>query len=152
MAEVRTNRDLTTRVATGRTAEQRWTPPDQLPMPEDRPGWAHRWVRLSLGGNSDPANISLRLREGWEPVKATDYPEIAMVTEEGQGRWAGNVVMGGLMLCRMPREMADSRDAHYQDYTKARLQAADSRLVNLNDPRMPLFNQRDSKVVFGNGN
>jgi hypothetical protein len=55
-----------------------WRPPETLPSPDDRPGWSHRWVRLSTLGVADPGNISSKLREGYEPCKADEYPELMM--------------------------------------------------------------------------
>ena len=90
-------------------------------------------------------------REGWEPVKAVDHPEITMVAVEND-KFADNIVIGGLMLCKAPQEMVDERTAHYQQQTKYQIHSVDNNLLRENEPRMPLFNERKSKVTFGKGN
>jgi hypothetical protein len=98
----------------------------------------------------DATNVSAKLREGWEPVKATDHPEITMVTVEND-RFADNVVIGGLMLCKAPAELVAERNEYYGAQTKAQMVSVDNNFMRENDPRMPLFNERRSKVTFGNG-
>ena len=91
-----------------------------------------------------------KLREGWEPVKAVDHPEITMVTVE-QEKFKDNVVIGGLMLCKAPKEMVNERNTYFSEQSKAQIASVDNNLMRENDPRMPLFNDRQSKVTFGNG-
>jgi hypothetical protein len=90
------------------------------------------------------------LREGWEPVKAVDHPEITMVTTENE-KFADNVVIGGLMLCKAPKELAEERSEYYQSQTDNQMQSVDNNFMRENDPRMPLFNERKTKVTFGKG-
>ena len=104
MAENRIKRDQETREKT--TAKKHWEQPDILPMPDPQPGYDFRWVRISTLGETDARNISSKLREGWEPVKAVDHPEITMVVVESD-KFKDNIVIGGLMLCKMPREMVE---------------------------------------------
>ena len=141
MAENRIDRELTNRETT--TRKRAWTRPEVLPSPTPQPGYAFRWIRTSNQGQVDATNVSSKLREGWEPAKASDHPEITMVTVENE-RFADNVVIGGLMLCKAPIEMVDERNGYYQQQT--------NNLMRENDPRMPLFNDRKSKVTFGKGN
>ena len=101
-------------------------------------------------GRIDATNVSSKLREGWEPVKATDHPEITMVTVE-QEKFKDNVVIGGLMLCKAPEEMVGERNDYFAQQSKAQIASVDNNLMRENDPRMPLFNDRKSKVTFGNG-
>lgn len=149
MAENRLDRDLTTRLATGRT--ESWRPPELLPEPKPQAGYKYRWVRVSTMGNADPTNVSSKIREGWEPVRAVDHPEITLVSVEND-RFKDNIVMGGLMLCKAPVEMIEERDAYYQKQAASQMQSVDNNLMRENDPRMPLFNERKTKVTFGNGN
>ena len=60
------------------TRPEAWRPPETLPSPDNRPGWTHHWIRLSTNGQEDPGNISSKLREGYEPCKAEDYPEMML--------------------------------------------------------------------------
>ena len=148
MAENRQNRELETRERTVR--KRAWNRPDVLPNPNPEPGYEFRWIRVSTRGQADPMNVSLKLREGWEPVKASDHPEVFVTTIEDQ-RFKDNIVIGGLMLCKAPKEMVDDRNAFYQDQTDAQIRSVDNNFMRENDPRMPLFAERKSKVTFGRG-
>ena len=150
MADNKIKREASTRETQER--KKSWTPPETLPSPDiTDDDYAYRWIRVSSRGTVDATNVSSKLREGWEPVKAVDHPEITMVATEND-RFADNVVMGGLMLCKAPKEMADQCNAHYRNQADSQMASVDNNLMRENDPRMPLFNQRDSKVTFGNGN
>ena len=148
MAENRINRELQTREKTAR--KKSWQRPETLPSPTPEDGYSYRWIRVSTQGNTDATNVSSKLREGWEPVKAEDHPEITLVTIENE-RFADNVVIGGLMLCKAPTELVDERNDYYQTQTRSQMNAVDNNLMRENDPRMPLFNDRKTKVTFGNG-
>ena len=149
MVENRIAREMTTRENTVR--KKAWTRPEVLPSPNPEPGYAFRWVRTSNQGQVDATNVSSKIREGWEPVKASDHPEIVMVTVENE-RFAENVVIGGLMLCKAPVELVDERSSYYKQQTDSQIHSVDNNLMRENDPRMPLFNDRKSKVTFGKGN
>jgi len=127
-----------------------WRPPETLPSPDPRAGWTHRWVRLSTVGIADPSNISSKLREGYEPCKGEDYPEL-MMHATTEGRFKGNIEVGGLMLCRIPTEFLDQRAAYYANQNKAQMESVDNNFLRESDPRMPLFADRKSKVTFGSG-
>ena len=144
----RTDRELDTREKTAR--KKAWSRPEVLPSPTDEPGYAFRWIRVSTQGNVDATNVSSKLREGWEPVKAEDHPEITMVTTE-QERFKDNVVIGGLMLCKAQKELVGERTEYYETQTNSQMQAVDNNFMRENDPRMPLFNDRKTKVTFGKG-
>ena len=148
MAENRIDRELKTREKTVR--KKAWTRPETLPSPIPQDGYNFRWIRVSNQGQVDATNVSSKLREGWEPVRAADHPEIAMVTVE-QERFADNVVIGGLMLCKAPSEMVEQRTDHFQQQTDSQMNSVDNNLMRENDPRMPLFNDRKTKVTFGKG-
>ena len=105
---------------------------------------------MSTQGTVDATNVSSKLREGWEPVKADDHPEITMVTVENE-RFKDNVVIGGLMLCKAPKELSEERNEYYEHQTDAQITSVDNSLMRENDPRMPLFNERKTKVTFGKG-
>jgi hypothetical protein len=70
----RDDREVTSRARSERPRS--WQPPQLLPDPTPQEGWEFRWIRLSTQGQNDPSNISSKLREGWEPVRASDHPEI----------------------------------------------------------------------------
>lgn len=146
--QTRLTRELETRVVSERVAS--WRPPEVLPTPDDRPGWRHRWVRTSTMGTADPSNISSKLREGYEPCKAEEYPEL-MMHASTEGRFKGSIEIGGLLLCRIPAEFMDQRAKHYDNTNKAQVESVDNNFLRESDPRMPLFSEKKSKVTFGSG-
>jgi hypothetical protein len=87
------------------------------------------------------------MREGWVPVKAADHPELMMMGNAA----TGNVEIGGLMLCKMPKEMAIARDEYYQNQAKNQMDSVDNHFLRNNDPRMPLFSERKSTTSRGAG-
>jgi len=148
MAENRLNRELETREKT--TRKKSWNRPEVLPSPTPEEGYAFRWVRVAMQGTVDATNVSSKLREGWEPVKATDHPEITLVTIENE-RFKDNVIIGGLMLCKAPVELVAERTEHFEGQTRTQMDSVDNNLMRENDARMPLFNERKTKVTFGKG-
>lgn len=146
---VKKTRELEGRQADARPVET-WAPPELLPMPDERPGWAHRWVRTSTMGASDPMNISQKRREGFEPVKAEDYPEL-MSHASIDGQFKGSIEIGGLVLCRAPKEFMEQRAAHYEKLNHSQMESVDNNFMAQNDPRMPMFKERSTKVTFGKG-
>lgn len=148
MAENRLPQDLETRDRTSRKSA--WKRPELLPEPTPQEGYTYHWVRISTMGQADPTNVSAKIREGWEPVKATDHPEIDLVSIENE-RFKDNVVMGGLMLCKAPVELVEERTAYYDAQSKQQVDSVDNNLMRENDPRMPLFSEKKSEVTFGKG-
>ena len=118
MAENRLDRELNTREKT--TRKKSWTKPELLPSPKPQDGYAFHYVRVSTQGQPDPTNVSSKIREGWEPVKAVDHPEIFLTHSEND-RFKDNVVMGGLMLCKAPTEMVEERNAYYNQQADAKV-------------------------------
>lgn len=148
MVDPRAPRELNTRATAERP--KKWTPPQLLPDPNPEPGYAFRWVRISTLGNNDPMNVSSKMREGWEPVKASEHPEIQLMGT-GSGRFPDSIEVGGLILCKTPIELTQQRDAYYQAQAEGQMQSVDNNFMRENDPRMPLFHERSSKVTFGQG-
>ena len=58
-----------------------WEPANLLPDPEPQDGWSFRWIRTSMIGSSDNTNVSKKFREGWEPVRAEDHPELQIMSD-----------------------------------------------------------------------
>jgi len=144
----RTAREADTRQVMQRP--EAWRPPETLPMPDDRPGWTHRYVRISTLGTADPSNISSKLREGYEPCKGEEYPEL-MMHASTEGRFKGNIEVGGLLLCRIPTEFMAQRAKYYENLNKSQVDSVDNNFLRENDPRMPLFSEKRTKVTFGSG-
>ena len=151
MEQVQQNRK--SREAESRAVSQRptmWKAPEVLPSPDDRPGWKHRWVRISTLGTADPSNISSKLREGYEPCKGEDYPEL-MLHAATEGRFKGAIEVGGLLLCRIPAEFMEQRAEHFAQQNRAQVESVDNNFLRQSDARMPLFAEKQSKVSFGSG-
>ena len=141
-------RELDTRTVTQRPTA--WRAPETLPTPDPRPGFKHRWVRTAIMGQADASNISSKLREGYEPCKAEDYPEL-MLHASTEGRFKGNIEVGGLLLCRIPEEFMEQRAEYYAQQNKAQVESVDNNFLRQSDARMPLFSEKQSKVSFGPG-
>jgi hypothetical protein len=151
MSEVKTgrlNRELETRDTVERP--KKWSPPQLLPEPNPEPGYGFRWIRLSTLGAADAINISSKLREGWEPVKASDHPEVQLMGGLAL-RFPDSIEIGGLLLCKTPIEFTEQRDTHYRDQANNQMASVDNNFMRENDPRMPLFKERSTKVTFGKG-
>jgi hypothetical protein len=147
MAENRTPRDLVSREKSARAV---YVPPSALPDPTPEPGYVYRWIATHVLGEAQATNVSTKMREGWEPVKAVDHPELMLQGNEK----TGNVEIGGLMLCKMSKEQAAARDDYYHRQAEAQMASVDNNFLRNNDPRMPLFSDRKSSSTrggFGSG-
>jgi hypothetical protein len=147
-AQNRLSRELETRAAMQRPTS--WQAPETLPSPNPRPGLTHRWVRTSMLGVADVQNISGKLREGYEPVKAEDYPELSM-NASTEGRFKGSIEAPGLVLCSIPTEFLKQREAHFSKINKDTMESVDNNFMRDNDPRMSKFSEKSTKVTFGSG-
>lgn len=146
--DTRAPRSLKTRESEERP--KAWMPPQLLPDPTPEAGYAYRWIRISTMNQADPRNISGKLREGWEPVKASAHPEIRLFGET-DARFPDAVIVGGLMLCKTPAEFVDQRNAYYGNQAESQMQSVDNSYMRESDARMPLFKERKSTVTFGKG-
>lgn len=141
------------REAQTRATSQRrkpWAPPSKLDAPDAPVGYKHRWIRTAIRGDDDKTNVHAKLREGWEPVRADEYPEMEgryPVIEEGKN--AGIIGVGGLMLCRIPEETVEERTEYFRDQTRSQMRAVDENLMREQHPSMPIQNDRKSRVTFG---
>ena len=145
----------TSRLSNTRANESRkkdWTPPSSLDAPAAPQGYAHRWIRTATMGFEDVANVSKKLREGWEFVKAetlkseigeNQFPVIM------EGRHAGLIGIGGLVLARIPLEILKSRAEYFKRITQDRTDAIDRDLMKEQHPDMPINIERQSRVTFG---
>ena len=139
-------------VATRQQAERpkAWSLPELLPEPDKQAGFAYRWVRVSMLNNADPRNLSSKLREGWEPVRAEEQPKYGMLTDP-DSRYKDNIEIGGLLLCKIPEEFVKARMDYEANQTKSNAEAVDNSFMRQSDTRMPLFQERKSTVSFGKG-
>ena len=149
MAEKRINRDVDTRATSERPKQ--WAPAELLPEPVKQEGYAYRWIRTSTLGTLDPRNLSSKLREGWEPVRVEEQPEMQLLIDPNS-RFKDNIEIGGLLLCKTPEELVDQRNAHYVKQSESQTEAVDNNFMRQSDARMPLFQERKSTTSFGKGN
>ncbi len=144
MAENRTPRDNVSREKQARAV---YVPPTALPDPTPEPGYVYRWVATHVLGQHEPTNVSRKFRDGWEPVKAVDHPELMITGSEK----TGNVEIGGLMLCKMSVERARARDDYYDQQAQNQMESVDNHFMRNNNPMMPLFAEKKSSVSRGAG-
>ena len=148
MVDTRQNRELETREVFKRQAQ--WAPASLLPEVNKVPGWAYRWVRTSMVGQADATNVSSKMREGWEPVKLSEHPELHLYTNQNS-HFKDSVEVGGLLLCKTPEEFVEQRAAYYSKQTQSQTEAIDNSFMKENDARMPLFKEKRTTTSFGKG-
>jgi hypothetical protein len=143
----KTSRSADTRVKTQR--KRVWQRPSSLDAPPAPDGYIHRWIRAEVRGYEDTKNVINRLREGYELVRADEYPDWQLPTIE-DGKNAGVIGVGGLLLARIPEELIKQRDAYYSGLTQDQIKAVDNDLLKDAHPSMPISKpDRQSRVTFG---
>ena len=130
------------------TRTKPWAPPSRLEAPDAPEGYQHRWIRTAVRGEDDKMNVNAKLREGWDPVRAEEYPD-SDYSSIDEGRHAGVIGQGGLMLVRIPEETAKERTEYYRARTRNQMSAVDEDLMRESHPSMPIENERQSQVSFG---
>ena len=145
------NTKLPSRESENRSKRERpkvWTPPSQLDAPPAPNGFKHRWIRAEAVGQMDQKNVSARLREGWEFVRADEYPEMEWPAIDS-GRYAGVIAVGGLMLARIPNEIVEQRKEYFARMTQDKDDAVANDPLKDQHPSMPISKERSSRVTFG---
>jgi len=144
--------DRTSRTTVTREKQIRrkpWTPPSTLDAPPAPEGYTHRWIRESIMGFDDKKNLSARLREGFELVRADEYPDFEAPTVQ-DGKHAGVIGVGGLILARFPLESKAERQEYFQNMTRDQMKAVDNDMMREQHPSMPILKpERQSRVTFG---
>jgi len=125
-----------------------WTPPSSLDAPPAPDGYRHRWLRAETLGFDDTKNITGSLRSGYELVRADQYPG-SQYPEIKDGKYAGVIGVGGLLLARIPEEIAKSREEYFAKRTRERTEAAENDPLKEQHPSMPMSNDRQTRVTFG---
>ena len=125
-----------------------WTPPSSLDAPPAPDGFRHRWIRTETMGFDDTKNMSGKIRSGWELVRGDEYPgsEYPVLKE---GKYAGVIGVGGLLLARIPEEVAKAREAYFRQQTKDKDEAINNDLMKEQHPSMPIDQDRQTRVTFG---
>ena len=141
----------TSRASQTRVKQERpkvWTPPSSLDAPPAPDGYRHRWIRAESMGFDDTKNMSGKLRSGWELVRADEYPDFDFPTLD-EGRYAGVIGVGGLVLARIPEELAKQREAYFNQMTQDRNDALENDVLKEQHPSMPINQDRQTRVTFG---
>jgi hypothetical protein len=145
----RAKREHDTREVSSRPAS--WRPPSVLPTPDPQDGYVFRWIRTAMRNESDNTNVSRRFREGWEPVRLEDHPELRLLPDIDT-RFDGAAVVGGLMLCKCDARMVEERNDYMREQSRTQMDAVDNNFLRENDARMPLLPpDRRTRVKFGDG-
>jgi len=144
----------TPRASQTRDSEKRpttWTPPSSLDAPPAPDGFRHRWIRTEVLGFDDTKNMTGKMRSGWELVRADEYPG-SIYPEIKDGKYAGVIGVGGLVLARIPEEIAKSREAYFRKQIEAREEAIENDLYKDQHKSMPINSERQTRVTFGGTN
>jgi len=125
-----------------------WAPPSYLDTPNAPEGFRHRWVRIEILGFVDTKNIQGRLRSGYELVRVDEYPndDFPAIAD---GKYAGVIGHGGLVLTRVPEEIARQREEYYRKQAQDQVDATDNDLLKEQDNRMPIDIDRSSRTFGG---
>ena len=124
-----------------------WTPPSALDAPPAPNGFRHRWVRAESLGFQDTKNVAGRIRQGYELVRADEYPDSDYPIVE-DGKYAGVIGVGGLVLTRVPEEVAKQRQAYYAKQSQEQVEALDNDLMKEQHSSMPINIDRQTRVTF----
>ena len=144
--ETRTSRASQTRVKEEK--KKVWTPPSSLDAPPAPDGYHHRWIRAESMGFDDTKNMAGKLRSGYELVRADEYPDTDYPTVL-DGKYKGVIGVGGLLLARIPEEIAKSRQEYFAKQTQDKNDAISNDLMKEQHPSMPINNDRQTRVTFG---
>ena len=129
-------------------AKKIWTPPNSLDAPPAPKGFRHQWIRAETMGYQDTKNVAASLREGYELVRADEYPE-EDYPQMSEGRYAGIIGVGGLLLARIPEEIALQIDEYYKQKTRDKEEAINNDLMKERQAGMKFNNDSSSSVTFG---
>jgi hypothetical protein len=133
------------------TARKPWRPPSMLDTPPAPEGYTYRWIRAELVGEEDRKNVMSRMREGFELVRSEEIQDFDLPSMD-DGRHAGVVAVGGLLLAKIPNETRDERNAYFNDRAQLQQDAVDNDLMKESDPSSPMLKpQRTTSVTFGGG-
>ena len=133
-----------------KTRRNPWRPVRSLETPPPPEGYTYRWIRESMLGQEDRANVSRRLREGWELVRKDEYPDFEAPVIES-GKYEGIFGVGGLILARIPEETVAERTAYFAERSADQMQAVDQDMMRENAHSTMTISRpdRQSRVSFG---
>ena len=143
MVDVKKTREIETRE---KEVRKEYKPASSLPDPTPEPGYVYRYIMTHMLGKPDAIRLSRMRRDGWEPVKASDHPELMLEASEN-----GNVEIGGLILCKNTKENVAAYDRFYAKQAQDQMDSVDNSFMKDNDPRMRKFSEKFSEVTRGRG-
>ena len=146
--KVKTSRASQTREQEARKVV--WTPPSSLDAPPAPEGFRHRLIRAESMGFQDTSNMAAMQRSGWDLVRGDEYPD-SKYPVLNEGKYAGMIGVGGLVLARIPEEIARSRSDYFKRISSDQISAVDADLMKEQRPGMPINIDRQSRVTFGGG-
>ena len=126
-----------------------WVPPSSLDAPPVPDGFRYRWIRAEVIGFQDTKNITGRIREGYELVRAEEVENASDYPVLDEGKYKGVIGVGGLLLAKVPEEIAKQRQDYMASRHKDRSEAVANDLLKEQDSRMPINVDRQSRVTFG---
>ena len=148
--------DRATRTATTREKDARrkpWKPPSRLDTPPPPEGYGYRWIRAEVNGFSDKQNVYSSMREGYELVRLEELPEEyrAMLPTIEEGKHAGVVSVGGLLLAKIPNETAEERNAYFRQRARDQMMAVDNEMMRENAHSTMRIEtpERSSRTTYG---
>jgi hypothetical protein len=145
--DIRTSRASQTREKVSEKKKV-WTPPSSLDAPPAPTGFTHRWIRVESMGFQDTKNVAGRIRSGYELVRSDEYPDSDYPIVE-DGKYKGVIGVGGLVLARVPEEIAKQRTDYYTQQAQDNVEAVDNDLMKEQHPSMPINIDRQTRVTFG---
>ena len=146
------DKEKTSRATQTRSKTERpkvWIPPSSLDAPPAPDGFRYRWIRAESMGFEDSKNIQGRLRSGYELVRAEEVENSSDYPVLDTGKYKGVIGVGGLLLAKVPDEIADLRTAYIKKRTDGMNEAIDHDLMKEQHKSMPINVDRQSRVTFG---
>ena len=144
--EQKTSRASQTKAKTAKKVV--WTPPSSLDAPNAPAGYRHRWIRAEVMGFDDSKNMAAMIRSGYELVSADEYPDEDYPVMK-EGKYAGMIGVGGLVLARIPEEIAKARQEYFDKHNEAKEEAIKHDILKEQHPSMPISQERQTRVTFG---
>ena len=144
--EQKTSRASQTKAKTAKKVV--WTPPSSLDAPNAPAGYRHRWIRHEVMGFDDSKNMAAMIRSGYELVRADEYPDEDYPVMK-EGKYAGMIGVGGLVLARIPEEIAKARQTYFDKQNEAKEEAIKHDILKEQHPSMPISQERQTRVTFG---
>jgi hypothetical protein len=148
--------DKASRAGESREKESRrkpWTPPSRLDTPPPPEGYGYRWIRAEVNGFIDKQNVYSSMREGYELVRIDQVPEEYQTTLPSieEGKHAGVISVGGLLLAKIPLETVEERNAYFRQKARDQMLSVDNEMMRENAHSIMRIQdpERSSRTTFG---